>query len=739
MERNTAKRTLEKLLSVCICLCMLGAMLPAQVFAEEADTAQTETVQDTAPKDTVHLSSADDLIQLAKNCRLDSWSQNRTVVLEADVDLSSVDFNGIPSYGGTWEGQDHAITGLSLSQDGSVQGLFRYVQQGALVRDMTVKGRIKPGGTRASVGGIAGSNAGTIENCAFDGVVSGTSQIGGIAGVNTVKGSINGCTVSGTVYGSHFVGGVVGQNDGVAANCTNVASVNTTVSQNEVKLNDLTLDNVLKTEKANDVTDAGGIAGNNAGVLRACINRGTIGYSHIGYNVGGSAGSQTGYVEGCVNYGTVNARKEGGGIVGQMEPSSTLEYTKDTLQELSDEMSTLQTLVNRACDDASAASSDLSNQLEALKNNVTSSRNAIENLLKQAQNGVSIGSQTVKTDLSQFKQDLKNTNLPGADMFHEILFAGGHVHWDLFGGTPVTASFIAEMSESGVSDAVLAPYFQQLLASAQEAFGADTIQQVASEVMAAAGGTISEFTAQAQAVAQAEQAAAVYGMELAGPTVNLGLLDVLYLGVKLGIYPCLIFMGVGSMTDFGPLIANPKSLLLGAAAQLGVFVAFFGAILLGFTGPQAASIGIIGGADGPTAIFVTSPTDSPSGDTTAEPAEPDSVQIHEDGAYTTKEDVALYIHAYGCLPSNFVTKDEAKQAGWEGGSLEKYLPGKCIGGDRFGNREGLLPDAPGRTWTECDINTLGASSRGAERIVFSNDGLIYYTGDHYDSFELLYG
>ena len=289
MERNTAKRTLEKLLSVCICLCMLGAMLPAQVFAEEADTAQTEIVQDTAPKDTVYLSSADDLIQLAKNCRLDSWSQNRTVVLEADINLSGVDFNGIPSFGGTWEGQNHAITGLSLSQDGSVQGLFRYVQQGALVRDMTVKGRIKPGGTRASVGGIAGSNAGTIENCAFDGVVSGTSQIGGIAGVNTVKGSINGCTVSGTVYGSHFVGGVVGQNDGVAANCTNAASVNTTVSQNEVKLNDLTLDDVLKTEKANDVTDAGGIAGNNAGVLRACINRGTIGYSHIGYNVGGIA------------------------------------------------------------------------------------------------------------------------------------------------------------------------------------------------------------------------------------------------------------------------------------------------------------------------------------------------------------------------------------------------------------------------------------------------------------------
>ena len=84
-----------------------------------------------------------------------------------------------------------------------------------------------------------------------------------------------------------------------------------------------------------------------------------------------------------------------------------------------------------------------------------------------------------------------------------------------------------------------------------------------------------------------------------------GLLDIFYIGVKTSLYPCLIFMGVGAMTDFGPLLSNPKSLLLGAAAQLGVFAAFFGAVLLGFTGPQAASIGIIGGADGPTAIFLT--------------------------------------------------------------------------------------------------------------------------------------
>jgi len=144
------------------------------------------------------------------------------------------------------------------------------------------------------------------------------------------------------------------------------------------------------------------------------------------------------------------------------------------------------------------------------------------------------------------------TNLPGAGMYHEILFAGGHPHWAEFGGAPITQEFLNELSALGVSDAVL--------------------------------GTVQ-----------------------VGETISVGLIDVLYLGVKLGIYPCLIFMGVGASTDFGPLIANPKTLLLGAAAQLGIFMTFVGCRISSlFSEAQAASIGIIGGADGPTAIFVTS-------------------------------------------------------------------------------------------------------------------------------------
>ena len=113
--------------------------------------------------------------------------------------------------------------------------------------------------------------------------------------------------------------------------------------------------------------------------------------------------------------------------------------------------------------------------------------------------------------------------------------------------------------------------------------------------------------------------------------------------------------------------------------------------------------------------------------------------IPEEGSYTTRDDVALYLHTYAHLPDNFITKKEARALGWEGGSLEPYAPGMCIGGDTFQNREELLPTEKGRTYTECDINTLGGDDRGAERIVFSNDGLIYYTGDHYESFTLLYG
>ena len=197
------------------------------------------------------------------------------------------------------------------------------------------------------------------------------------------------------------------------------------------------------------------------------------------------------------------------------------------------------------------------------------------------------------------------------------------------------------------------------------------------------------------------------------------------------------------------------------------------ALLLAMAG-CGGDVGIIGGEDGPTSIYIGGedsgieivlddqtglPEDDDSVDL-ADPVDPDSsagpgtaageenplyedglpeedgTALDEDGTYSSAEDVSLYLYTFGHLPDNFITKSEARDLGWSGGSVEQYAPGYAIGGDRFGNREGVLPDGQ---YHECDIDTIGASSRGAKRLVYSDDGRIYYTEDHYETFTLLYG
>ena len=146
----------------------------------------------------------------------------------------------------------------------------------------------------------------------------------------------------------------------------------------------------------------------------------------------------------------------------------------------------------------------------------------------------------------------------------------------------------------------------------------------------------------------------------------------------------------------------------------------------------------------PTPAETVSPTAEPTTEPTAEPTpepteEPVSAHVSEDGEYDTKDEVAEYIWLYHHLPSNYMTKKEARKQGWEGGPLHLVIKGKCIGGDSWSNRQGSLPKKKGLKYYECDIDTLHSKSRGAKRIVYSSEWAVYYTEDHYDSFELLYG
>lgn len=153
--------------------------------------------------------------------------------------------------------------------------------------------------------------------------------------------------------------------------------------------------------------------------------------------------------------------------------------------------------------------------------------------------------------------------------------------------------------------------------------------------------------------------------------------------------------------------------------------------------PETGSIGEPAGETIPPETETEPETEAP--ETKAPETEP-APAIDEDGWYDDKENVALYIHTYGKLPPNYVTKYDAEDLyGWTGGALDKYEKGMAIGGSKFGNYEGILPKKSGRQYYECDIDTVGTNSRGAKRIVYSNDGLIYYTDDHYETFELLYG
>ncbi len=367
---------LRRLLCLCLCLCtavsFLTATAPRLAMAQE---------QEEVTRRVVTVSTAEEFLELAGNCRLDSYSIGLTVVLEDDIDLSGISFDGIPTFGGIFDGAGNSITGLSLSGAGSVQGLFRYLGETAVVRDLLVSGEIIPSGSRDIIGAIAGSNSGTIRNCVFSGRVSGSDYIGGLVGCNELTGTVENCRVSGDIHGDHFVGGIAGQNYGVIRGCENKAQVNTTAEQNDVDISDITLESLLGSESAITVTDIGGIAGTSSGVVRDCINLGNVGYRHMGYNIGGIAGSQMGYITGCENFGDVAGRKEVGGIVGQMEPSTEIAYESDTMQILKGQLGEMSQMINSTTASMQGGAEAMQSQIGSMREHIGSALDAMDQLM----------------------------------------------------------------------------------------------------------------------------------------------------------------------------------------------------------------------------------------------------------------------------------------------------------------------------------------------------------------------
>lgn len=326
---------MKRTFSVLLCVLLLLPCFTIGALAAEDDTEK------------IRISTAGELMELAANCVSDTWSQDKTILLENDINLTGLDFTPIPLLSGTFDGQGHNIIGVSFDAAGSTQGLFRMVLAAGEVRNVRVSGVLKASGTGESIGGIAGVNYGRITNCRFDGNIQAVSAVGGIAGLNAEGAEISGCTVTGTLYGRHRVGGIAGENRGTLRDCRGMMDVNTEyIPDDEDRSFDISTLRASREEDIIDITDIGGIAGLSSALIENCANSGAVGYPHVGYNVGGVVGRQSGRVVGCANHGEITGRKDVGGIVGQIEPHAEWNFTGGGLSSMRSGLYELESSMN---------------------------------------------------------------------------------------------------------------------------------------------------------------------------------------------------------------------------------------------------------------------------------------------------------------------------------------------------------------------------------------------------------
>jgi len=315
-------------------------------------------------EEALRISTPQELAQFSRQCMLDAWSEEKTVLLTADLDLSGVDFQPIPVFRGVFDGGGHTIKNLELTDKGSRQGLFRIIESGGVVRDLTVEGRVAPEGSAVSVGLLAGENYGQLSGCTARGSVAGLEDTGGLVGSNF--GTLSNCVSEAAVTGDKNTGGVAGSSAGRLDGCTNRGEVNTS-------------------EPAESLTDpvenTGGIVGRTTGAVSGCVNDAAVGYPHTGYSVGGVAGIHSGVLSECRNSGLVQGRRAVGGVVGRFLPETALVYGQDPVEVLNTTLSglseLLSTLSGQLSDTASAGVTDLediSSALDGLRQSVSTGR-----------------------------------------------------------------------------------------------------------------------------------------------------------------------------------------------------------------------------------------------------------------------------------------------------------------------------------------------------------------------------
>lgn len=372
-------KTVKVIIAFFITVSFLVQPISSMAFNINLDDSEVdESISENEVTEVIEISTQADIIELANNCSTDSWSIGKKFVLTNDIFIADPSFTGIPYFSGIFDGNGYTIDVNYMTTPGTSYGLFRYVGFHGTVMNLNIEGIYTPTGSKSEIGAVCGVNYGIIQNCSFNGRITGEERIGGICGVNKLGASIISCSNDGVVMATNSTGGICGYNEGTIIGCVNNGDINTEEFENSVDISDVV--DISSLNIAQNMTtrnDMGGIAGFSSGVITNSKNLGNIGYMHTGYNVGGIVGRQNGVVALCTNEGEISGRKDVGGIVGQAEPyiesdrlSDELRQTKEDVDALNDTLSGMASTASNTSDQIGVHTDNLYEQYLIDKENL---------------------------------------------------------------------------------------------------------------------------------------------------------------------------------------------------------------------------------------------------------------------------------------------------------------------------------------------------------------------------------
>ena len=396
-NRSLAWRVTASFLTVSL----LAAQPDLAVFAAEGSDSGV-----------VSITSEDDFVLLTENCKTETFSTGKTFRLDTDLDLSDYENLFLPVMDGTFDGNGHQITGVTLNEEMSDYGLFRYVGANGVIKNLSVEGEILGGDEQENIGILAGSNAGTIENCISRGTLNGETAIGGIAGKNEETGTISRSSNEAVVDGKMQTGGIAGLNEGSISDCINSGKINTNQKVKKQAEGDgnsvnISIPNAVSGLTADErANETGGIAGNSSGDISYCTNTATIGFERLGSSTGGIVGRQKGSLSYSANKGVVYGHKNVGGITGVLEPYEESSYDRDYRQELSDELDRLGELLDDVSSQSEKLGDNLSDNADILSDQLKTLRNSLRGYMDDYSDMASDGKDAIHDNVKKMKKTI---------------------------------------------------------------------------------------------------------------------------------------------------------------------------------------------------------------------------------------------------------------------------------------------------------------------------------------------